>query len=258
MSKIGKWFKRRFKELDLLEKYFPLLFTRWQAALWGGSVLAVAFGWHFITADWPYPVKVCACVTALFFAGYYLWRADHVRLLPQLSIGRVVVQETPTDATGERRAVFVQIEPICMGDAPVEECRGHLLRVYRRYLGENEWTLTQMNERLDLEWSHKGYAPLTLYKSGGQNLNICSHGNGVTIIVPAVSPLPSRWREVFDSTGSFRFDIEITAKDCAPLNASVSVSVDGCKWSEPRSKFYDRQNSIEIRISEVDAARRVK
>jgi hypothetical protein len=234
MSKIGQWFKRRFKELDLLDKYFPLLFSRWQAALWGGSVLAVAFGWHFITADWPYPVKVSACVAALFFAGYYVWRADHVRLLPQLSVGGVVVQETPTSPTGGRRAAFVQIELICKGDAPVEECRGHLLRVYKRFHGENEWTLTEMKERLDLQWSHKGCVPLTLYKSGGQNLNICSHGNEISIIMPAVSPLPLRWREVFDSTGSFRFDIEITAKDCAPVSASVSVSFDDCKWNQPQ------------------------
>ncbi len=86
MSEIGQWFRRRFKELDLLERYFPLVFTRWQAAIWGGSVLAVAFGWRFITSDWPYPVKLTACVVALFFAGYYVWRADHLRLERKLEI----------------------------------------------------------------------------------------------------------------------------------------------------------------------------
>jgi hypothetical protein len=92
MSKVGQWFKRRFKELDHLEEYFPLLFTRWQAAIWGGSVLAVAFGWRFITSDWPYPVKLTACVVALFFAGYYVWRADHVRLQPAFAITKVIPQ----------------------------------------------------------------------------------------------------------------------------------------------------------------------
>jgi hypothetical protein len=88
-----QWVVGYFKELDFLADYFPLLFTRWQAALWGGSVLAVAFGWHFITADWPYPVKVSACVTALFFAGYYVWRADHVRLKRKLSIKALRINE---------------------------------------------------------------------------------------------------------------------------------------------------------------------
>jgi hypothetical protein len=89
LSKIGEWFKRRFKELELLEEYFPVLFTRWQAAIWGGSVLAVAFGWRFITSDWPYPVKLTACVVGLFFAGYYVWRADHLRLEKKIAITRV-------------------------------------------------------------------------------------------------------------------------------------------------------------------------
>ena len=100
VSQISKWFKRRFKELDLLEQYFPLLFTRWQAALWGGSVLAVAFGWRFITSDWPYPVKLTACIVALFFAGYYVWRADHVRLIPKLRIVGTRFQDTPVTLGG--------------------------------------------------------------------------------------------------------------------------------------------------------------
>ncbi len=90
---VRQWFKRRFKELDLLEEYFPLLFTRWQAAIWGGSVLAVAFGWHFITSDWPYPVKLSACVMALFFAGYYVWRADHIRLQRRVDVMEPRLQE---------------------------------------------------------------------------------------------------------------------------------------------------------------------
>jgi hypothetical protein len=89
MRKISRWFKRRFKELDLLEEYFPLLFTRWQAAIWGGSVLAVAFGWRFIVSDWPPYIKETVCVVALFFAGYYVWRADHVRLQAKIEVTEV-------------------------------------------------------------------------------------------------------------------------------------------------------------------------
>jgi hypothetical protein len=224
---------KQLEKLLLMPGYFRALAKQWLNILFGETLVGIGFLiWWALGAPTNHAL-IIVFVVAMFVAGYYAWRADHVRLLPQLSIGSVVVQETPTEASGEKRAVFVQVELICK-DAPVEECRGHLLRVYKRYMGESEWTLTQMNERLDLEWSHKGCVPLTLYKSGGQNLNICSHGNGVSIIVPAVSPRPSRWREVFDSTGSFRFDIELTAKDCAPISASVSVSLDGCKWNEPK------------------------
>jgi len=111
LRKPRQWVSRRFKELDLLEKYFPLLFTRWQAAIWGGSVLAVAFGWRFITSDWPYPVKLSACVVALFFAGYYLWRDDHVRLQPAFGITKVIPQ-TWVDQTSGKHAMAYYFEVV--------------------------------------------------------------------------------------------------------------------------------------------------
>ncbi len=195
-------------------------------------MLAVAFGWHFITADWPYPVKVSACVAALFFAGYYVWRADHIRLLPQLEVSTTVhLQETPTQ--GKDRRVFVQIEPKCLTDSPVVECQGHLLRVYNRW-GKEDWSLTEMRERLLLEWSHYGSIPVTIYPSGGLYLNICWRPDNLRIIVPCCNPVPSRAKEVFDSVGTFRFDIEITAKDCSPIQASVMVNIDETKWNQPK------------------------
>jgi hypothetical protein len=119
-AEFASWFKRRFKELDLLEEYFPLLFTRWQAAIWGGSVLAVAFGWHFITSDWPHYVKLSACVVALFFAGYYVWRVDHIRLKKKIDITRLRVQKwtMPKDsvrAGHEARAYYFELVNASVG-----------------------------------------------------------------------------------------------------------------------------------------------
>jgi hypothetical protein len=232
MSKIFQWFKRRFKELDLLEKYFPLLFTRWQAALWGGSVLAVAFGWHFITADWPYPVKVSACVTALFFAGYYLWRADHIRLVPKLKADSVHAQETPTNFETVR-AIFIQVELRCLTEVAVHECRGHLVRVYKKYMDQDRWEPTEMNESLYLGWSHRGHEPVTLEPGAEPRLNICHWASNSKQIIPATNPVPLRAAHVFNSTGTFLFEVRITSKDCAPTDLWVSVSLDNRAWNQP-------------------------
>ena len=229
---------KRFRKEHLLFQYFTLVFTRWQAVLWGGSVLAVAFGWHFVTADWPYPVKVTACVVALFFAGYYVWRADHIRLIPKLEVvAKAHLQETPVEQGTERR-IFVQIEPKCLTDSPVTECLGHLLRVYKRW-GNEEWELTEMNERILLEWSHYGSVPITLYPSGGQYLNICWRTTSLNVIIPACNPRPSRWREVFDSVGTFRFDVEITSRECSPVHASVMVNIDQTEWNKPMVEVHE-------------------
>jgi len=145
--------------------------------------------------------------------------------------GRNTPPETPT-GVAERR-VYVQVEPNCLTTAPVSRCEGHLLRVYKRSGDAEEWRLTEMKERLPLEWSRMGQVPVTLYPSGGQYLNVCHRGSQLTVIIPAVHPLPLRWREVFDSVGTFRFEIEITAEDCEPVHAFVDVSLDDREWNTP-------------------------
>jgi hypothetical protein len=44
------------------------------------------------------------------------------------------------------------------------------------------------------------------------------------------------WREACDHTGDYRFDVEITSKDCPPVKASISVCVDAGRtlsWNKP-------------------------
>jgi hypothetical protein len=45
--------------------------------------------------------------------------------------------------------------------------------------------------------------------------------------------LPSRWREAFDNVGTYKFDIEITATGCLPVQVSVTVNVDETEWNRP-------------------------
>src|SRR6266446_5679176 len=69
---------RRFRQEHLVFQYFTLVATAWQALLWGGSVLAVAWGVRFIVGTWPEWVNWTAVLVA-FVAGYHVWRTDHVR-----------------------------------------------------------------------------------------------------------------------------------------------------------------------------------
>lgn len=250
------WIKRRFKELDLLEKYFPILFTRWQAAIWGGSVLAVAFSWHFITSDWPPYVKLGMCVVALFFAGYYVWRTDHIRLLPKFVVLEAKIQPTETEKK-HLMSTYIQIIPTCLSDALVYECRGRLLRVCHRYTENDEWEVTRMDSPLFLEWDYYGSKPMTLEPGIRQRLNVCFWSSESRFIVPAVKPLPSKFRVVFDSLGQFKFDIRMTAKDCSAVDVALIVQMDvSQKWDEPLVKLIRGGHSAReltgaIRISEV-------
>jgi hypothetical protein len=233
MRRLFRWFRSRFHTFDLLPEYFTAATQRAVDILWGVALpflVWMAYSLFKTPAPW---INWLAMVAALFLAGYYVWRADHVRLLPKLEISEAPhLQETPVEQGTERR-IFVQIEPKCLTDSPVVECLGHLLEVYKKW-GEGEWELTDMKERLLLEWSHYSSIPITLYPSGGQYLNICWRTNNINMIIPACNPRPSRWREVFDGVGTFRFDIEITAANCSPVRASVMVNTDLTEWNKPK------------------------
>jgi len=239
-----RWLIKRFRTFDYAADYFKAALGHFGDVFWGaavgagiGSILGVSVPFLILAlySQFQTPPRFLnwlAILFAVILAGYYVWRADHVRLTPKLGISlERHLQETPVEQGKERR-VFVQIEPTCLSDAPITECQGHLLRVYNRWAKE-AWSLTEMRERLLLEWSHYGAAPITLYPSGGQYLNVCWRQNSIRILIPCSSPVPSRWREEFDNVGTYRFDIEITAKDCPPVQVSVTVNIDETNWNKP-------------------------
>lgn len=111
-------------------------------------------------------------VTAMFMAGYYAWRADHMRLQPKFKVERVIAQITETEASGTT-AMYLQVLPECLTDAPVKECHGRLLLV-SQLNGHGEWVPTQMNSPLKLGWDYYGYEPLTIEPGIGQRLESAS------------------------------------------------------------------------------------
>jgi hypothetical protein len=245
MRSIGQWFRRRFKELDLLEDYFPLLFTRWQAALWGGSVLAVAFGWHFVTADWPYPVRVTACVAALFFAGYYVWRADHVRLMPKLSMGDISMTYTGTGVPNQKRR-YVQVLVKCETEGPINNCRGQLLRV-SNWVEDSDglngkWEATHLAETLDLLWSFVDEPTLTLEHGAPRRLNLFYVENTSSNMV-----IWTKMRAALASIPNvrFKFDIRIAGEVGLPIYISVDA-VRREQWDELTGLHLEKTNGETI------------
>jgi hypothetical protein len=188
-NKITQWFRRRFRELDLLEEYFSLLFTRWQAVIWGGSVLAVAFGWRFITSDWPHFIKLSACVVALFFAGYYVWRTDHVRLIPKLELVSLHMIYTPTNVPNLQRR-FVQVLVRCATESPLDNCRGQLLRILK--WSQGDWQPTLVDESLDLLWSNADIASVTLEPGNDKRLNVFFVDSATRNILPFAERMSMR------------------------------------------------------------------
>lgn len=222
--------KLRIRTFVLLPDYFRAIAKQWMNILFGETLVGVIFLVWWALGN---PPLVPIFVAAMFVAGYYAWQAAHVRLLPGLEVSEVYCQETPTSEPRGPRRLYVQILPRCTTGALVRGCRGHLLRVWKRFGDEDEWRPTAINEPLILEWSHYGFDAHDLEPQIDQRLNVCFRDDQHQFIQATVQPATYRWREVFNSVGTFKFDIRITADDCAPVDVSVTVNIDECEWNKP-------------------------
>ncbi len=223
-KKIFQWFKRRFRELDLLEEYFPLVFTRWQAAIWGGSVLAVAFGWHFITSDWPPYVKLSACVVALFFAGYYVWRADHVRLQQKIEVTRVRAHSYPHRDGGTGTQYYFGVVNKSEA-ATIHGVRVQLMEIIPE-IENYDWLPIPLHLKHDNPISGVFTQSFDLHPRELRNIDLfttaTATGNSVAHIAPSVSGVDLR----VSITGRCRFRVMVNAENVPVLFVWFAVWMD--------------------------------
>jgi len=238
------WIQRWATKYELLPEYITALNRRWQDFLWGESVIAVMMVVAIALLQPKAWVVVLYFMFVLVLAGYFAWRADHIRLMPQFEILRNVhIQNTPNfdDAGRVRgRSIYVQLEPRCLTDAVVEHCQGHLLRILHKYptgvVDSDKWEPTEMNESLILGWSLDKNSEATLRPGVPKRLNVFSVYSEERVIRPTVAVLPGRWFDVMTRQGSFRFEIRLTAKDCRPVDVALECEKGG-EWDRPHVRI---------------------
>jgi hypothetical protein len=108
MHRFIRWLNKRFGTFDLLPEYFTAAASQMQNILWGALLPFVAWGIWFVLGNPPMWVNATAIGLALFLAGYYVWRADHIRLEPKVEIAQVVSDEWIAGGVPEalRRAIL--------------------------------------------------------------------------------------------------------------------------------------------------------
>lgn len=87
-AKTRRWLRSRFKTFDLLPEYFEAMRPEFSDVFWGVGVgAALPYLIYALYSQFAYPlVNWLAIVGAVFLGGYYLWRADHLRLEKKLEI----------------------------------------------------------------------------------------------------------------------------------------------------------------------------
>jgi hypothetical protein len=227
MLSVSNWLVRQFKALLLFPDYLREIAKQWMNILFGETLLGVAFIIWWALGN---PPLVLIFISGALLAAYYAWRASYARFIPGLRIEKFIVHQTPTDHANVKRS-YIQILPECLSDAPIAECRGYLLRVWKRKNLASKWEGTPLNQPLELFWSYAGTPVVTLQPGIGQRLNVAWIDNVMPRLTPDVVNIPQSAYSVFSSPDVFKFDIQVTGKDCAPVYIELEVE-NGTKWDE--------------------------
>jgi hypothetical protein len=223
------WFHLRIGDLRYFPKYVEEIARQWVNLLFGETLLAALFLIWWALGN---PPLILIFVCAALLAGYYAWLPNHTRLVPILVARRVVLEQTPTNHANTHRT-YIQILPECLTDKPIENCRGILLRVWRRADERSEWEPTPLNQPLELNWSYLNVSTITLEPNLGQRINVAWIDNMMPRLLPDTTTIPMQVYAVFSNSDSFKFDVEIVGKECPP--ALISVVVDNAHvWNELR------------------------
>ena len=239
MASIYKWFRRQFGKLGLFPDFFRVIAKEWLNILFGETLVGIAFLLWWSLAGPSNAKLIVVFVAAMFVAGYYAWRADHVRLLPKFEVTQFTRQTTDTfDQTGKKNgwSEYLQLLPRCLAEANVEECRGLLTSIEMLGGFTDGWEPAE-EEVMFLEWSHGDAAPITLYPHAERRLNMFFMHSSNREIRPCVTPYPVRFVTMFDQPElrqikAVRFKIRIIAKDCRAVELAMKVQF-GDDYSHP-------------------------
>jgi hypothetical protein len=212
---LRQWFRSSFDKLDLLGDYFRAAYPQWHEILWGASVPAAIFfiAWSLgLPKNWA---VVLWFIVAWSLAGYYVWRAVHIRFVPKLSIVAARFQDTPVTngSVIVDNRTFVQLVPKCLTESPVYECMAYLQRVDKR-IGQDQWEETSLDKNLILHW---GEDKRELHPQSEQSLNVFFIQHNTNQIIPNLKPDADIPLAKFDSIlmrePILRFYVQVTCSD---------------------------------------------
>jgi hypothetical protein len=230
MSSMRTWLKARLETFILLPDYGKAIAQQWMNILFGETVVGVVFLIWWVIANPKNPPLILIFVVAMFVAGYYVWRADHIRLMPKFEVRTWCIFHTPSLDPETREVhginMWVQLQPRCLTQASIEECQPHLRRVQKWMPSANTWADTKLDQPVLLRWANNVSdgppSPMTLHPGLERRFNIFSINSERKAISPDIFPIFIFMEDVFvpqkDELPGFRFDIKVIARDCPDVD----------------------------------------
>jgi hypothetical protein len=219
-------FKAGLDRRDILDYWKALWNHAWET-WWGGGVvgaICTIFTLYYAPSRW-----ILGWVVAWVFlvAGYYVWRPYHIRLIPKLEVGDIVVTRIPPDAATQK---FVQLTVRCANDGTINDCRGQLLRVLR-WSASAEWEPTQICGTIDLLWSELDVPSVILEPGAPRRLVIFAIENNNWDILVWDAKRSSRVPLPYSPGAVFKFDLRIGEPGFKAEYRSIKVTF-GQQWGE--------------------------
>jgi hypothetical protein len=223
---------RQFGKLSLLSVYFGAIAKEWINILFGETLIGIGFVLWWSLAGPSNTKLIVAFVAAMFVAGYYAWRAEHIQLMPKFVVAQFTRQTTDTfDQTGKQNgwSEYFQLVPRCLTEANVEQCRGLLTSIEMLDGFSHGWKSVE-DEVMFLEWSHGDATPIPLYPHAENRLNVFYLHSSNREIRPCVQPYPVRFITLFNQLqlrqiSAVKINIKIIAKDCQPVEVVMKVQL---------------------------------
>jgi hypothetical protein len=245
---------KRLRQEHLLFQYFTLVFMEWQTILGGAAVLIILWSIWFYTGNPPAALNWIVVIIVLFFAGYKVWRTDHVRLIPHLDIPVAKTEDTRVPLNNLRGfdvRTFCQLAPKCLTDSPVYECRGHLQQV-RRWTAEERWEVTALGPMI-LRWGNVRETEISLHPGAENVLNVCFITHSTRQVAPIVDAdltwdqILNIFRRKWGGREAYQFDVCVTyshrvngnLESVKPINVCLEVEVRD-NLSEPLLTLHRR------------------
>jgi hypothetical protein len=221
MQLIIGWLKKRLKTFDLLPEYFTAAMETMQDVLWGGLLPFVVWGIWFILGNPPMGVNITALGIALFLAGYYAWRADHVRLQKTIEITRAMPQKW-TDQSTNKPVTTYYFEVVNKSEASTIEWVSVQLEQMVPEVENLNWLPVPLHQKHDNPLPGVGHKQdFNLNPGQHKNIDLVSAFDGGSHFV--VSHVVSGVNQEVLLTEKHSLQVTVTAKDTPSLSKWFDV-----------------------------------
>lgn len=241
MRSAYRWLVKRLKTFNYLIAYLEGAYLHFNDIIWGVAVTTVLVGVPFLVwglvsqfreiRPW---VNWTAILVASVISGYYVWRADHIRLVP--GIKAVDTKHAGTETfhqwEGAGYRTFSQVILKCVSEAPVYECTGRLQRACR--FNSGQWEDIDIDSGLVLQWSNEDQRSIEQHPKSEKPLNVFYIQHSDKRIMLCVNPdadIPAaKLDRLFTRIGPiqcFRFYIQVT---CSTRIEGKYIAIAPCEF----------------------------